>query len=75
MVNSSLKEMTRNRQLKTGGFVMEFFSPSIGQILKNSGCDFTVLDMEHSGVGFETIKSAIRYCRAAELPTVFPAVL
>ena len=34
-------------------------------ILKAAGCDFALFDLEHSGFGFETVKSAIRYFEAA----------
>ena len=59
-----LKEMTRNRELKVGNFIVEFATPGIGHILKAAGCDFAFFDMEHSGFSFETLKSAIRYFEA-----------
>ncbi|HSW45240.1 MAG TPA: aldolase/citrate lyase family protein [Phycisphaerae bacterium] len=62
--------MARHRGLKVGGFIMEFFTPSIGQMLKTGGCDFAVLDMEHSGVGFDTIKSTTRFMRSASIPVI-----
>ena len=65
-----LKEMARSRELKLGHFIVEFATPGIGQILKAAGCDFTLFDTEHSGFGFETIKSVLRYMQAADLPTV-----
>src|SRR5205085_2208488 len=40
------------------------------RILKPSGCDFTLFDLEHSGFGFETVKSALRYFEAADLPAI-----
>ena len=64
-----LKEMARSRELKLGHFIVEFATPGIGQILKAAGCDFTLFDTEHSGFGFETIKSVLRYMQAADLPT------
>jgi len=63
-----LKALTGDRKLKLGTLVAEFATPGIGHILKSAGCDFTFLDMEHSGFSIETIKSAIRYFEAAELP-------
>jgi 2-dehydro-3-deoxyglucarate aldolase/4-hydroxy-2-oxoheptanedioate aldolase len=32
--------------------------------------DFAFFDMEHSGFSFETLKSAVRYFEAAQLPTI-----
>jgi 2-keto-3-deoxy-L-rhamnonate aldolase RhmA len=49
-------------------------TPGIGYILKSAGCDFVLFDLEHSGFGFETVKSAIRYFEAADLPAIVRAV-
>ncbi|MEO1104522.1 MAG: aldolase/citrate lyase family protein, partial [Pseudomonadota bacterium] len=68
MTAMSLKEQTRTKDLKVGHSVFEFVTPGIGHILKNAGCDFVFLDMEHSGFGFETLKAAVRYFEAANLP-------
>jgi 2-keto-3-deoxy-L-rhamnonate aldolase RhmA len=70
MVKTSLKAMAGGRRLKVGHFVVEFATPGIGHILKSAGCDFVLFDMEHSGFGFETVKSAVRYFQAASLPAI-----
>jgi 2-keto-3-deoxy-L-rhamnonate aldolase RhmA len=70
MAEFALKDMTKTRDLKAGHFVLEFATPGIGHILKNAGCEFVILDTEHSGFGIDTVKSALRYMQAAELPTV-----
>lgn len=66
----TLKAMAGTRTLKVGHFVVEFATPGIGHILANAGCDFVLFDCEHSGFGFETIKSALRYFEAARLPAI-----
>jgi 2-keto-3-deoxy-L-rhamnonate aldolase RhmA len=70
MPRQSLKDMTRKRDVKLGHFIVEFATPGIGHILKAAGCDFTLFDLEHSGFGFETVKSAIRYFEAADVATI-----
>jgi 2-keto-3-deoxy-L-rhamnonate aldolase RhmA len=50
-----------------GATVFEFFSPGMPQILRAAGCEFVMLDMEHSGVEFETIKAQIAACRGIGL--------
>ena len=70
MVETALKDMTRNRSLKAGHFVVEFDSPGIGHIVKNAGSEFAVLDTEHSGFGIETVKRVLTYMQAADLPTI-----
>ena len=70
MAQNSLKQMTKTREAKLGHFIVEFATPGMGHILKAAGCDFVFFDMEHSGFSFETLKSAIRYCEAAGVPTI-----
>jgi 2-keto-3-deoxy-L-rhamnonate aldolase RhmA len=65
MPRTDLKDMTKTRTLKVGHFIVEFATPGIGHVLKAAGCDFALFDLEHSGFGFETVKSAIRYFEAA----------
>lgn len=66
----SLKDVVRQPGPKIGNFIVEFATPGIGHILKAAGLDFAFLDMEHSGFSFETLKSAIRYFEAAQLPVI-----
>jgi 2-keto-3-deoxy-L-rhamnonate aldolase RhmA len=66
----SMRDLCRSRALKLGHFIAEFATPGIGHILKNAGCDYALLDMEHSGFSFETVKSLVRYCEAAGLPAI-----
>ncbi len=70
MSNPSLKAMSRSRDLKAGHFLIEFDTPGIGYILKHAGCDFAVLDTEHSGFAIETVKRVMAFMRAADLPTI-----
>lgn len=46
-----------------GALVFEFFSPGLAQILSNAGCEYVLYDMEHTGIGFETIKAQVAHCR------------
>ena len=46
-----------------GAMVFEFFSPGMSAILANAGCRFVLYDMEHTGLGFETLKWLFSTCR------------
>src|SRR5262249_53329701 len=70
MARTGLKALAEKRRLKVGHFIVEFATPGIGHIMKNAGCDFVLFDLEHSGFGFETVKSALRYMQAAALPAI-----
>lgn len=66
----TLREVIDRPGITAGTFLVEFATPGIGHILAAAGCDFVFIDMEHSGFGIETLKSALRYCEAADLPTL-----
>lgn len=55
---------------KIGTFVFAFVVPGIGRILKAAGADFAVIDMEHTGFSFDTVRSAVAYMQAGNLPVV-----
>ncbi len=46
-----------------GAMIFEFFSPGMSAILANAGCRFVIYDMEHTGLGFETLKWLFASCR------------
>lgn len=50
-------------QVVPGAMVFEFFSPGMSAILANAGCRFVLYDMEHTGLGFETLKWLFSSCR------------
>jgi len=50
-----------------GTMVFEFFTPGLPQLVRAAGADFVLYDMEHSGLGFETLKTQIGLCRGIGL--------
>lgn len=50
-----------------GAMVFEFFSPGMSSILVNAGCRFVLYDMEHSGLGYETLKWLFASCRGLSI--------
>ena len=70
MTTPNLRTLVGTPQTKIGTFLFEFTTPGIGQILKAAGADYAVLDMEHTGFGFDTVRSVVRYGQAAGLPVV-----
>jgi 2-dehydro-3-deoxyglucarate aldolase/4-hydroxy-2-oxoheptanedioate aldolase len=46
-----------------GTMTFEFFTP----ICREAGAEFILYDMEHSGVGFETMKAQFAFCRGLDL--------
>jgi 2-keto-3-deoxy-L-rhamnonate aldolase RhmA len=46
-----------------GAMVFECFVPGLPQICRNAGADFVLYDMEHTGLGFETLKTQFALCR------------
>ena len=70
LVIMTLKQLTKTRAAKFGTFLLEFATPGIGHILKAAGCDFVLVDMEHSGLGLDALKKTLRYLEAAGLPAI-----
>ncbi|MBV9053313.1 MAG: hpch/hpai aldolase, partial [Hyphomicrobiales bacterium] len=70
MVEHRLRDLAGTKAPKFGHFIVEFATPGIGHILKSAGCDFVLFDLEHSGFGFETVKNAVRYFEAADVPII-----
>ena len=50
-----------------GTMAFEFFTPGLIPLLQAAGCDYVVLDMEHSGVSIETIKQQIACARGLDI--------
>jgi 2-keto-3-deoxy-L-rhamnonate aldolase RhmA len=50
-----------------GTMAFEFFTPGLIPLLHATGCDYVVLDMEHSGVSIETIKQQIACARGLDI--------
>jgi len=73
MSDRGLKAMAGSKATKFGHFIVEFATPGIGHIMKSAGCDFVLFDLEHSGFGFETVKSAVRYFEAADVAMIVRA--
>jgi 2-dehydro-3-deoxyglucarate aldolase/4-hydroxy-2-oxoheptanedioate aldolase len=63
----SLRERALAGETVRGAMVFEFFSPGIGQILVQAGAEYALFDMEHTGLGLETVKSMVAACRGLPL--------
>jgi 2-keto-3-deoxy-L-rhamnonate aldolase RhmA len=46
-----------------GTMVLEFFTPGMAQLCATAGAEFVLFDMEHTGVGIETIRQQMAFCR------------
>ena len=54
-----------------GAMVFELMAPGLPQLCANAGADFILYDMEHSGLGLETLKNQVALCRGlAPVPLV-----
>ncbi len=62
---STIKRRVLAGDTVRGAMVFEFFVPGIPQILKSADCEFALFDMEHAGLGFETLKMLAAACRGA----------
>ena len=66
----SFSDLTRSKEIKVGTYIGEFATSGIGRILASAGCDFALVDMEHSGFTFETVKAALRALHDAGIASI-----
>jgi 2-keto-3-deoxy-L-rhamnonate aldolase RhmA len=50
-------------ELCLGSMAFEFFTPGLAPTLAAAGAEFVILDMEHSGIGIETVKAQCGFAR------------
>lgn len=67
MKPNPLKQRVLRGGYAFGSFAIECFTPGYPQICKNAGCEFVLLDMEHSGASIETMKLQLALCRGLDL--------
>ena len=63
MRSNPVKETLARGGQAFGAMVFEMFTPGLPQICRNAGADYVLYDMEHSGLGFETLKTQFALCR------------
>ena len=63
MQTQSIKSAVVAGDTVVGAMTFEFFSPGMSAILANAGCRYVFYDMEHTGLGFETLKWLFATCR------------
>ena len=65
--SSHLKPVLMSGEVVAGAMIFEFFTPGISRILANAGARFAIYDMEHTGLGFETLKWLFATTRGLEM--------
>ena len=70
MKKNKTKAKLKRGEVAIGHFILEFDTPGIGQIMANAGCDFAILDMEHSSLTQNSIRWSILSAKAAGVSPV-----
>lgn len=68
MHTNALKEGVNRGDLMIGTWVNMIRNPAILTLLKNAGLDFARIDMEHSGIGIESLTDMAVHARALNFP-------
>ncbi len=63
MAKKPLRQRVMAGETVLGAMVFEFFSPGIAQVMQHAGAEYIIYDMEHTGVGLETVKTQVAHCR------------
>jgi 2-keto-3-deoxy-L-rhamnonate aldolase RhmA len=64
---NAIREKLASGGLTFGTMAFEFFTPGLPSVLAQAGAEWILLDMEHSGIGIETIKAQIAASRGTGL--------
>lgn len=62
-----VKQKVQSGGASIGTFMFEFNTTGIGRLAAQSGAEFAIYDMEHSGWGIETIRTLIAATRCTEM--------
>jgi 2-dehydro-3-deoxyglucarate aldolase/4-hydroxy-2-oxoheptanedioate aldolase len=63
MAQKSIRQRVLASEQVLGAMVFECFTPGIAQLMKLAGCEYVLYDMEHTGLGLETVKTQVAHCR------------
>lgn len=73
-MSQPLRQKVLSGQRVLGSMIFEFTSPGIPQLLNLAGAEFIIYDMEHAGLGLETLKAQVAACRGLPItPLARPA--
>jgi 2-keto-3-deoxy-L-rhamnonate aldolase RhmA len=67
MRDNPVKKRLQAGEAVFGTFGWEFLTPGLPQICTAAGAEFLLLDMEHNGATYETIKTQTALCRGLDL--------
>ncbi len=56
MTRKSVRQRALSGETVLGAMIFEFFVPGMPQMLRNAGAEYAIYDMEHGGLGLETLK-------------------
>lgn len=59
----TIRERVMSGDRVLGAMIFEFFSPGTPQLLNLAGCEYVIFDMEHTGIGLETLRVQAAHCR------------
>lgn len=63
MAKNTIRQRALAGETVLGSMVFEFFTPGMPQILRLAGAEYAIYDMEHTGLGLETLKMLVAASR------------
>lgn len=67
MADRGLRTRVMAGDIALGAMVFECFTPGVAQIMKTAGAEYVLFDMEHTGLGYETLKWLVSTCRGIDV--------
>ena len=60
---TTIRERVLAGEQVLGAMIFECFTPGIARLMELAGCEFILYDMEHTGIGLETLRVQAAHCR------------
>ena len=64
---TTFRERVMGGDFVAGILVFEFMTPGIARLMQLAGCEFILYDMEHTGIGFETLRRQTSACDGLDI--------
>lgn len=64
---ATIRDRVMGGEQVLGAMVFECFTPGIARLMELAGCEYVLYDMEHTGIGLETLRVQAAHCRGLSI--------
>ena len=64
---ATIRERILTGEQVLGAMIFECFTPGVARLMELAGCEYVLYDMEHTGIGLETLGVQAAHCRGLSI--------